>query len=851
MSNRYVDAVRAALATRDREYPGIAVLVTPATEQATVAEAVAEVWGATPIVLPTEVAALDALPALVAATLPHDPATARAALEVFNGVRSRVITPGRLVLVVVDRAQLIELQRLAADAYSVATFTAVLRFVPDPDVDGAAARQELARWQRQRFGKLDLRGFIRAHTEDVAWSVEALYQELRAIEWLDEARLHGLPDRKEGEPIRAHLERIFGPGGAAPVPDAPAPEPPTQARSAILLGHPGAGKTFFLRWLALHAAESDALFGIPAPLPMLVPLSAFARAARPISLDEHMIDTLLQNGQPAAHVLEAAARAGRVLFLLDGLDEVGDEPARRLVAQAVRELAERFPASRIVGTSRLSGYTEAPLDGHHLVVSPLDNGAIERFLITWSELYARDLHGPAAVARGRREGESLAHDVLANTAITDLARNPLMLTTLAIVHRAGVRLPDHRVELYSHATQVLVERWNQVRSLADVDRAVPIKAADAVRLLGPVALAVVRSGTRGAVAEDVLRKHLERAVEAGHLRALTSADEALELFQRSLGLLVEQAPGMYAFLHLTLAEYFAAWELVRSAELEALAADTRAAFLPRWREVLLLAAGVLGILRADDQRLGALVHQLVDAADRRKGKPSPSVPSLLAGLVADDPGLSQQAAESLLDSLIPTWWFERKYGVDSMDGVFREAFEIISRRMNRGRLKDLVRERLRRHYGPGLSPAMQENLARDQSPRLDWLTELRIVLVAADVDESGIFFQLCTHRADLPRWLPWPLVALQERNGLPHADAFLIGRGMAQAVQRGALWLDIRTSHASIACQPAWDRGVPVADKDDYVDVPFAVEDGGQPVASEARFWLYIGDVEVRGPLEP
>ena len=691
MTSRYLDAVRAVLASRYRDAPGIGVLVAPATEQALVASAAATLWDAAVTELPAEVAALDALPPVVVVTLPRDPAQARAALEVFNGARSRVIAPGRLVIVVVDRAQLLELQRLAGDAYSVAAITAVCPFVPDAGVDEASARQELAAWQRQRFGRLDLRGFIRAHTEDVAWSVDALYQDLRAIQWLDDLLSRRLPGRDGGEPLTVHLERIFG-----EVCEPRRADVPAHAPRAILLGHPGAGKTFFLRWLALHAAEVDTLFGITRPLPVLVPLSAFARAPRPLRLDEHIVENLLQHGQPAAHVLENAAHAGRVLFLLDGLDEAGDELVRRLVTQAVRDLAERFPACPIVATSRLSGYTEAPIEGQHLVLSPLDDGAIERFLVTWSELYARDLHGPGAVERGRRVGENLARDVLANPAIAELARNPLMLTVLAIVHRAGVRLPDHRVELYSHATQILVERWNQVRSLADVGGAVPIKAADAVRLLGPVALAVVRSGTRGAVSEEVLRTHLERAIESGHLRALTSADEALELFQRSLGLLVEQAPGMYAFLHLTLAEYSAAWELVRSDELETMAANPREAFLPRWREVLLLAAGVLGILRADDHRLEALVRQLIDAAGRRKGKPSPGVPSLLAGLLADDPGLSQHTVEALLDFLIPTWWFERKYGVDSIDGVFREAFEI-NRRMSRGRFKDLVRERFRSH----------------------------------------------------------------------------------------------------------------------------------------------------------
>jgi hypothetical protein len=845
MSNRYLEPVRAALGRRHRDGPGLGLVIAPTTEQALVAAAVARVWDGIVTELPTDIPGLDALPAVVAATLPRDPADARRSLEALNSARTRVTLPGRLLIVIVCRSELLELQRLAGDARSVLRFTVVIPFVPDARVDEGDARRTLASWQQQRLGKLDLRGFIRAHTEDVAWSVDALYQELRATEWPDDARLRGLPALQNGEPLHGHLESIFAADRDS------ATEAGALAPTAILLGHPGSGKTFFLRWLSLHAAEANTLFGMEQPLPLLVPLSAFARAPRPITLDEHIVETLLQEGQPAAHVFDAAARAGRVLFLLDGLDEVGDEPVRRGVAEAMRGLAERFPRCPIVATSRLSGYTEAPLAGRHLVLSPLDDDAIRRFLVTWSELYARELHGPAAAARGSREGESLARDVLDNPAITALARNPLMLTVLAIVHRAGVRLPDHRVELYSHASQILVERWNQVRSLASVGGAVPIKAADAARLLGPVALAVMRSEARGAVPENLLRHHLERAIESGHLRGLTSADEALELFQRSLGLLVEQTPGMYAFLHLTLAEYMAAWELVRTGGLEELAGDPREAFRPRWRETLLLAAAVLGILRAEDQRMEALVRRIVDGAGRRKGKPSPAVPSLLAGFLADDPDLSQGSAEALLDSLIPTWWFERKYGSDSIEAMFREAFELISRRLNRGRHKDAVRERLTRHLGAGLSPAMQENLARDPSPRLDWLTELRIVLVAADVDESGIFFQLCTGAATLPRWLPWPLIALQEGANPEQPGAFLIGRGIARAARDGALRLDIRTNDASTVCCPDWERQGDVDDKQRYVHVPFVLEDTGPPVPPGNARWVYIQAAELLGPRGP
>lgn len=59
----------------------------------------------------------------------------------------------------------------------------------------------------------------------------------------------------------------------------------------------------------------------------------------------------------------------------------------------------------------------------------------------------------------------------------------------------------------------------------------------------------------------------------GAIRGVGSAEEAIDMFRRSLGLLVERAPGVYGFLHETLLEFFAAQELVRTGRLEELCRD--------------------------------------------------------------------------------------------------------------------------------------------------------------------------------------------------------------------------------------------------------------------------------------
>jgi hypothetical protein len=374
------------------------------------------------------------------------------------------------------------------------------------------------------------------------------------------------------------------------------------------------------------------------------------------------------------------------------------------------------------------------------MLSPFDNDEISNFLGRWCELYARDQSGDTLTARqrGKEEGRALASDVLAHPQIRELARSPLLLTVLAIIQRAGVRLPDHRVELYEHATRILVERWNRVRSLSQAAGTPPIKTADAVRLLGPVALETIRTGTRGAISEENLRELLRRSIDSGQFRGLTTPEEALKLFRHSLGLLVEQGPGLYSFLHLTLAEYFAARELVRTQGLEQLAADPKRAFLPEWREVILLATGELGVNRADDVRLESLVRMLLQCASQRTLKATPSVPSLLAGLLADDAGLQSKTASQLLDALIPDWWFAKNYGTPKL---LSEAILTAGRLVHRilsSRFADELHRRLEHHYGNGASNQVLENLSRGGA----WpVVEFLGFLDAAGIDYGPFFFQ--------------------------------------------------------------------------------------------------------------
>lgn len=654
--SRYSSAAAEVSRLAARPFTGAAIVLTAPGEQAAVSEAIRERVAFDQTSL-SGVTGLHHEPfrRIVPGLGPHGPERT-AQIELLNSRRGWFSTHDQRVILVVDLQEMMALQRHAADLFSTRPFFVNVPFVPDPTVDVEEARASLGRWLWDRFGKLDMRGLIRRESQDVAFSVEELYQELEGRKWAA-----GLVGSGNVRAIKARLAGIR-----------PRPRPVVAwlkaavraRRTVVLIGGPGSGKTFFLRWLALMAARLERPLGIEHPLPLLVSVAAFARAPEPVSLLGHIVDGLLREGLSAAHIVERALGTGTAIVLIDGLDEVANAGHRERVVNEVGVLRRAFPECLFVITSRPVGYSGlGDLPRSEVELVPFKGPQIRRFLESWSLLYARERLGPGAAAEksGREEGEQLVHGVLSNLGVRDLAKTPLLLTVIAVVHRAGVRLPDHRVELYDHVTQVLVERWNRVRGLTTEHGAAPppLKAVDAVRLLGPLALRMVGSGVQSNITEEELRKDLAAALETGALHGLATVDEAVAIFRDTLGLLVEVGPGLFAFLHLTLAEYFAAWELARSDALEKLLADPKKVFAPQYREALLLAAGVLGLLRGDDQRLAAMIEKISQAASMWEGEPSSDVPALMADILKDDANLGTAQIGRLLDALVPAWWFRR------------------------------------------------------------------------------------------------------------------------------------------------------------------------------------------------
>ncbi|MCK6522049.1 metallophosphoesterase, partial [Myxococcota bacterium] len=389
-----------------------------------------------------------------------------------------------------------------------------------------------------------------------------------------------------------------------------------------LLGEPGGGKTTLLRHVAIELLNKPG-----GPLPIYLKVAeledGLASAIKALCKSFTAADL-------APFVL-GEAQAGRAVLLIDGLDEAVDLPAaRKWVAGA----ADLVGQSQVIVASRPIGYTEPAADFNTLTICPLGAAEQAELLSRW----ARDA-GYAASALER----------LSRTPrLRRLAENPLLLTLVGLLLRAGQDVPSRRGELYERALKLLLTRANNTEDAAPV---APMREPElTLELLGWAALRL-----HSLEGEAYHREALITALEADARNAArlgkhwpSPAAFIAEVAERT-GLLIPDTGRLrdataFSFPHRTFREFLAASALERdmgavgagvapgAGELSRVFAEGKAR-PERWAEVLALTCGRLGPGGAD-----ALVQRITNEGNT----------ALLLRVVADAEGISAETVRGTL-----------------------------------------------------------------------------------------------------------------------------------------------------------------------------------------------------------
>ncbi len=216
------------------------------------------------------------------------------------------------------------------------------------------------------------------------------------------------------------------------------------SRRWVVLGDPGAGKTTLLRHLAASVARER-------PAPWVPVFESLARLMRePEWLLDRLERQMKRAGEAAgglAAVLDRAGQEGRLLLLLDGLDEVARD--RRDAAEALlRQLSSRWPQTPLVISSRPIGYERPDSDFRELDLLPFGRQQRLDFLHRW--------FGRESGESGRRRAEDAAAILERDAGLRELGSNPLYLTLMAMLIEQGASPASKRTDLYDQVFQLLL-----------------------------------------------------------------------------------------------------------------------------------------------------------------------------------------------------------------------------------------------------------------------------------------------------------------------------------------------------------------------------------------------------------
>ena len=382
-----------------------------------------------------------------------------------------------------------------------------------------------------------------------------------------------------------------------------------------VLGRPGVGKTTFLKHLAVRCNKGEfATEQVPVYI-TLRQFAEFAKRAEDFNLFNY-IQKILANssGITDPSTLERLLNQGRVLILMDGMDEVKSQDITT-VTQEIRNFSDQYHHNRFVASCRTAAQKFCIHGFTDVEIAPFTEEQITTFAHKWFTALSKT----ATSSRKTQAAQFVQKLGLPeNWKFRQLVETPLFLHLACWVFEGEGQLPSKQTTFYKQGLDLLLGKWDETKGVERDNAYREFRLSQKMKLLSQLAAITFEKGqyffdqrTIEQYIEDYLQNPSDTNPDSEELQLESEA--ILKSIEAQHGLLIERARGIYSFSYLVFQEYLTARKIVATHNLRslenALGGLVKHITDPHWHEVFLLTASML---RSADS-LVQLMKQEIDA----------------------------------------------------------------------------------------------------------------------------------------------------------------------------------------------------------------------------------------------
>lgn len=318
---------------------------------------------------------------------------------------------------------------------------------------------------------------------------------------LGEIQFEGMPTDKEAGAVKVNLESIFVPlrfnyqtkgnNGKPHTTTTTIKGVLTNTPRAAVLAKPGGGKSTLIRRMALAYAYPERRKKVDDGLPdndwfpIYIRCRDLGEDANKSILD--IIETIVHRAEISTYyqlfnaLVEDNLQNGKLLLLIDGLDEISVEKTRVRFVNQLRTFIATYPTVHLIITSRKAGFravagTLASYCKQYSIAN-LEEEEIRSLSLKWHQAILGESE------QAKEDSNKVCEIILNDPRIMALAENPLLLTTLLFVKRWVGYLPTKKCRLYEEMIKLLLVTWNAAgHDKLDMDETEPQLAFVAYRM---------------------------------------------------------------------------------------------------------------------------------------------------------------------------------------------------------------------------------------------------------------------------------------------------------------------------------------------------------------------------------